>query len=180
MNSIKDILQVEEGEKYACEGQRYPSTAEDPNIPDCLLHARYNRLLPIYVIPDQKRVISGSLKWLSKMSGVESISFMFYDLIFLFQRLLDASPFDIPHKVSYGAAEAHLMRDVYLYLSNVSCRYNFRIYFLLKDYLIVFPPFSGTTRRQNPVNAQVAEPQDMHTSFLTFGTILYFHIDTFF
>ena len=139
MNSIKDILQVEEGEKYACEGQRYPSTAEDPNIPDCLLHARYNRLLPIYVIPDQKRVISGSLKWLSKMSGVESISFMFYDLIFLFQRLLDASPFDIPHKVSYGAAEAHLMRDVYLYLSNVSCRYNFRIYFVF--YFNRFSPF---------------------------------------
>ena len=129
-------MQVEEREKYACEGQRYPSTAEDPDVPDCLLHARFNRLLPIYVIPDQKRVISGSLKWLCKMSGID-ISFMFYDLIFLFQRFLDASPFDIPHKVSYGAAEAHLMRDVYLYLSNVSCRYNFRIY-QLKIVFIVF------------------------------------------
>ena len=121
LDSIKDILQVEEGESYACEGQNYPTTTEDPDIPDCLLSARYNRLLPIFVIPDQKRVISGSLKWLCKMSRMD-ISFMFYDLIFLFQRFLDSSPFDIAQKVTYGAAEAHLMRDVYLYLANVSCR----------------------------------------------------------
>ena len=82
---------------------------------------RFNRLLPIYILPDQRRDIQGSFKWLRKMSKIET-SFMFYDLIYLFQQFLLASPFDVPNRITYGACEAHLTRDVYLYLANVSCR----------------------------------------------------------
>ena len=122
VEKILDILKASEDEEFAGEGLNYPTTSDDPDIPECLNSARYHRLLPIYVIPDHKRDIEGSLKWLLKMSRRKDVSFMFYDLIFLFQQFLLASPFDIPYRISYGAAEAQILRDVFLYLKNVSCR----------------------------------------------------------
>ena len=62
-----------------------------------------------------------ALQWLSKQAEYD-VEFMLYDLVFLFQQLVITAPFDAPSKMTLGAAESHLTRDVFLYLASMSCK----------------------------------------------------------
>ena len=74
----------------------------------------------MYFNSSQKKVISSALDWLAKQAN-KDVSFMFYDLDFLFQQLVGNHPSDTENKLSLGAAEAYLTRDVYLYMASTSC-----------------------------------------------------------
>ena len=125
MDSLKTVLRATSAENYACEGFKYDGKEEVPSV---LSFARYHRLLPIYVVPDDKRPVEKALKWLaSQQESTQDYEFMIYDLVFLFQQLVHTAPIDGTKKMSMGAAEAHLLRDVFLYLPSVSCHYHHQI-----------------------------------------------------
>ena len=62
-----------------------------------------------------------AMEWLSRQTEIE-VEFMLYDLVFLFQQLVTTAPIDAPSRMTLGAAESHLTRDVFLYLPSMSCR----------------------------------------------------------
>lgn len=121
VQSLKDILRASEDEKYAGEGLPFP-TEDNIQEPDALISARFHRLLPIFVLPDHRRAVAGSLKWLAEQAKMD-VSFPLYELDYLFQQLVLTAPYDAPTRMTQGAAEAHLSRDVYLYLPSISCKY---------------------------------------------------------
>ena len=113
IEKIKDTLWARPDEQYAGEGLKF-SMDKDVEEPTSLAFARFHRLLPIYVVPDDKAVVSKSLKWLVKQLEPqkqleEEYNFLLYDLVFLFQQLVNSAPFEPPTKMSMGAAESHLM-----------------------------------------------------------------------
>ena len=77
-------------------------------------------LIEMYFYSSQKKVISSALDWLAKQAN-KDVSFMFYHIDFLFQQLVGNHPSDTENKLSLGAAEAYLTRDVYLYMASTSC-----------------------------------------------------------
>ena len=107
LDALKDILRTRDGERYAGEGVSPQFKGSDP--PGCLSNARYFRLLPIYVLPDEAKIITRAMSWLNSQAEYE-IEFVYYDLVYLFQQLVLTSPLDGPSKMSMGAAEAHLTR----------------------------------------------------------------------
>lgn len=96
-------------------------TEGNVSVPDVLAYALSHKLLPIYVMPDKRKLVERSLAWLVKQSGMD-YCFALYDLDYLFMQLVLAAPQDGPTKMTQPAAEAHLTRDVFLYLPTVSCR----------------------------------------------------------
>ena len=100
-------MRAKDDEKYAGEGLNFAFIGNEP--PNAVIHSRFRRLLPIYVVPDDKRIVSKSLEWLTKQAE-DDVEFIFYDLVYLFQQLIQTAPMDIPAKMSMGAAESHLMR----------------------------------------------------------------------
>jgi len=115
--SIVETLTAKDGEKYAGEGLKFPN-AEPPS---CVISSRKRRLLPIYCLPDDKLKVRKAMEWLSRQTKIE-VEFMLYDLVFLFQQLVTTAPIDAPSKMTLGAAESHLTRDVFLYLPSMSCK----------------------------------------------------------
>ena len=62
-----------------------------------------------------------AMEWLSRQTEIE-VEFVLYDLVFLFQQLVTTAPIDAPSRMTLGAAESHLTRDVFLYLPSMSCK----------------------------------------------------------
>jgi len=125
IDAIIDILKVQKDERYGGQNKNFNQT-HDIMVPHGIECASKHKLLPIYVLPSQKKVISSALDWLARQAN-KDVSFMFYDLDFLFQQLVGNHPSDTENKLSLGAAEAYLTRDVYLYMASTSCSYHAKI-----------------------------------------------------
>ena len=112
-------LRVQYGERYGGEGFKF-NCAHDIPEPEAIKFAADHKILPIFVKSGQKKYVSGAIDWLNKQTR-RNVKFMFYPLDYLFQQLVTTMTQDI--KMTLGAAEAHLSRDIYLYMSSISCKY---------------------------------------------------------
>ena len=94
-------------------------------------------------------------------------------MVYLFWKLIEASPTDLPKRISLNIAEEHLKRDVFLYVQGVSCSYHedihsctcaggtaSRLGFIICDFccqLYAIPPIEGC-HVPNGINVSDLDP----------------------
>jgi len=119
VNKIIEVLSAKDNERYVGKGIEFHA---DVDPPFCLISSWKRRLLPIFClkadIPDVRKMLA----WLIKQSKIE-VDFVIYELEYLFQQMMVTNPIN-PSKMTIGAAEAHLLRDIFLYLDAMSCKYH--------------------------------------------------------
>ena len=69
LDSIVDILKVQGGERFGGERAAKFNTSHGINEPGAVRCARKRNLLPVYVLPRQKKFISGAMEWLKGQVG---------------------------------------------------------------------------------------------------------------
>jgi len=120
VNKIIEVLSAKENERYAGKGLDFHADVEPPLR---LISAWKRRLLPIYCLKTDKQEIETMLTWLVKNSKPKiEVDFVLYDLEYLFQQLIVLAPNSTSTKLTIGAAEAYITRDVFLYLPAMSCK----------------------------------------------------------
>ena len=120
LDAVVDILKVRKNERFGGQNMTF-NTSHNISQPEGIQCANTHKLLPVYVMPSEKKTISGAMNWLTRQAN-KDVTLIFYDLEFMFQQLVAASPSDSQTKLSLGAAEAYLTRDIFLYMSSVSCK----------------------------------------------------------
>jgi len=120
VNKIIEVLSVKEHERYVGEGLNFEANVEKPLS---VQTAWKRKLMPIYCLQNDKKQLAKMLKWLVKNSKPKvEVDFVFYDLEYLFQQFLVLAPNNAPSRLTIGAAESYVSRDVFLYLPSMSCR----------------------------------------------------------
>merc|ERR1712126_399305 len=96
------------------------------HIPHSLTSAKNFGLLPIYVMPEQKKTCRKALEWLKKKANVD-YSFCIYNLPQLLLHLVKHAPLAAEvdnSNFTSSMFEANLRRDVFLYVPGVGCSYH--------------------------------------------------------
>jgi len=118
VNKLIEILSAKDHERYVGKDIDFTSEVEPPlNVKT----AFQRRLLPIFCLEADIGDNQKMLRWLIKNSKPKiEVDFVFYHLEFLFQQLILLCP-NNTSKLTIGAAEAYITRDVFLYLPAMSC-----------------------------------------------------------
>jgi len=89
-----------------------------------------HKLCPIYVMTHEMERVRKGFKWLCDKAQQEKgedevkLEFTFYDLTYLFWRLIEEAPYEFQKRITLTVAEAHLKSDVFLYVRGVSCAFH--------------------------------------------------------